>query len=308
MKPQEPKDINSEQSWATARKLAHLLFPIPPAITQAIQLLWTDHQLARDTGVIKIRLTTLNALKLVERSGKLRAPIYFAASALYPEKLESTTEDDVTKALVDILGPGLFASFLALVYLHRRLNKICSDAQWETLAKELVLNMELGFLVGSAVPKLGAADGTLAGGIRFAALAPFLIATPEYFMRYRNLKKRQFDIPHEHNLWHCDHTQIAAFLLKEFGFSNDLMRISLALRKESDSAHPLNQELAPWRSALRFIDAIKQNASITESSSELTLTPEELNDLSSKTAALFKGNSSFTWMFKKSSTPDDELA
>ncbi|NDC37096.1 MAG: hypothetical protein EBZ48_03480 [Proteobacteria bacterium] len=300
-------DPNKEECWNNARRLAHLLFPIPPSISQAIQLLWNDHLLARETGVPKVRMVTLNALRLVERSGKLRAPIYFAATSLYPEKLASTTEDDVGKALVDILGPGLFASLLALVYLHRRLNKICVNEQWDTLSKEFVLNMELGFIVGSSLNKVSPADGTLVGGIRFAALAAFLLATPEQFLRYRNLKKRQFDIPHEHSLWGCDHSQIAAFVLKEFGFSNDLMRISHALRKEADSVHALTPELQPWRSTLRCIDTIKSNGELTECSKDLSPTEAELSTLSERTSALFTGTSSFAWMFKKSSAVDEEF-
>ena len=244
-------EIDSESSWSIARSYASLLNPIPSIIGNAVQLMWGDHLAQKETGVLKLRNTTMGQLRMIEKSGKLKAPVYFAALALYPDKFTAKPEDDVIKALIETLGPGMFAAILAMVYLHRRLNKICTDEQWQTLSKEMVLNMELGYLVGSAVPRLGPADGTLAGGIRYATLATFLIRTPDHFMRYRNLKRRQFDIPHEHSLWQCDHTQVAAYTLKELGFSTDLRKNCHALRKLDDNELcTLPPQLSPWRAAL----------------------------------------------------------
>ena len=301
-----PVDFNSEESWATTRRYTSFLMPIPPSISYVLQLLRADYLASLQTGTVRVQSTTLSALHMIEISAKLKAPIYFAATELYPDRVDVLQEDDTVKALCDVLGPGLLGSVLALVYLHRRINKICADPQWETLSKEMVLNMELGFLVGSAVPKLGAADGVLAGGIRYAMLAPFLIATPEYFKRYRNLKHRRFDLQHEHKIWGCDHSQIAAFMLKELGFSLDLRANSHALRMfDDDEFCTLPPELANWRAVLRFIDTIKDNGDLASGARELSLTPEELQDVKTKTEALFKGNSSFTWMFKGSKTLDD---
>ena len=305
--PPEKIDLNSESSWNTSRRFASVLFPIPPVIISAMQNLWTDHLTAKETGSVKVRMTTLQALKMIDRSSKLKLPIYFAATELFPDQVATITEDDTTKALVDILGPGLFATFLGMVYLHRRLKKICTDEQWLLLSKEMVINMELGYLIGSSVPKLGAAEGTLAGGMRYAALAPYLIMTPDPFKRYRNAKKRQFDIQHEHTTWGCDHTQICAYILKEMCFSPDLLKNSHAFRKlDNNELCTLDGELDSWRSALRFIDEVKANADLAASAVKLALTAEELISLKTKTDALFKGKTSFAWMFK--STGPDEPA
>lgn len=300
-------DIDGETSWTVARSYAALLNPIPSIISNAVQLLWGDHMLQRQSGKLLLRATTLAQLRMIEKSGKLKAPVYFAALALYPDQFTKVAEDDVIKALVNVMGPGMLSVILSLVYLHRRLNKICVDTQWDSLSKEMVLNMELGYLVGSTVPKLGPADGMLAGGIRYPALATFLIRTPDPFKRYRNLKKRQFDIPHEHSIWSCDHSQVASYTLKELGFSHDLRKNSHALRKLDDNQMcTLPPELTPWRDALRFIDAIKSGTDPGQYSGALKLSPEELSNLRGKTELLFKGQSAFGWMFKASKVDAEE--
>src|SRR5690606_6103682 len=139
---------------------AQTLSPIPSSVSLPIAALWRNHTENRDSGTGSISDASYSALKRMEKAAKLTTPLISAASALYPEKVSAVPGSDSLRRLVDALGPGLFASLLGLLYCHRRLNKICTPAEWgTTLSKEYVLNMELGYLVGSSFPKLGGADG-----------------------------------------------------------------------------------------------------------------------------------------------------
>lgn len=293
-------DFNSPESWAIARTYSSLLSPVPYSVASGVAALWAEHNRQLDNPGSPIGSSVFSALRLFSQSTKLKLPIYFAATTLYPEKVAELQEDDSVKSMLHLLGPGLFAGFLSLVFLHRRLNKIMEPETWANMSKEMVLNMELGFLIGSAVPRLGPAGGTIAAGIRYTAFCTMILRTPEQFKKYRVSKKRQLDIAYEHSVWGCDHSQISAYTLKELGLSLDLSKNAHALRQlDDDQMCELTGELAVWRSALRFVDAIKHGQDLKQHAADLKLSESELADLTAKTEELFSGKSRFGWMFHK---------
>jgi hypothetical protein len=298
-----PIDFDSEQSWSMARRHAAFLSPIPSSVSLSVQTLWANHCTGNRTdGALEIWPDSFMALRRVDRTAKLKTPIYFAAQALFPDAFASMQEDDTSDALLRILGPGLFASFLAMVYLHRRLSRVCTAPEWETLSKELVLNMELGYLVGESLPKVSPALGALLGGIRYASLATFLIRSPDIYTRYRNRMKKKFDLPYEHQQWGCDHAQVSAYLIKDLGFTKDIIEISKVLRKTPPAGQKLIPEMAVWHSALHWIDGIKDGEvppKSPEHSSTLAASAANAANVKAKTDELFRKGSSFGWMLRK---------
>ncbi|MBN8550314.1 MAG: hypothetical protein J0M12_13435 [Deltaproteobacteria bacterium] len=305
----EPVDLNSEESWSMARRHAAFLSPIPPSVSVAVQALWKNHNEALVPGdEVKISPESYMAIRRVDKSAKLKTPIYFAAMSLFPDRVRTMTEDDTSKALLEILGPGLFASFLGLIYCHRRLNRICTAPEWESLSKEMVLNMELGYIVGSTIPTVGSGLGSLLGGIRYTALATFLIRSPDIYTRYRNRFKKKFDAAHERSQWGCDHAQICAYLIKDLGFTKDIIEVSRVLRSVAPGEN-LNREMSIWRAALQWIDSLKDGKCPPEDpalSKTLEATPQHVAEIKEKTEKLFKSGSTFTWMLRASGDDKEE--
>lgn len=296
-------NLNDSKAWDNARRYASLLDPIPSSVSGAIKELWSNYEDSLVLSQFKMSERSLRYIKRVEKSAILITPLYFAATALFPEQFEELKEDNATVALSEILGPGLFASLLALVYMHRRLNKLAPAEEWDSLSKEYVLNMEVGYLVGSATSQIGAAIATLVGGIRFAALATLLIRDAEQYKRYRNLKKSSFDIEFEHERWGCDHGQISAYLLKSLGFPLDAQQVCFALRRAEEDLSQINKEFVKWRVSSKVIDDFKQ--SVPPSLEDirrygLELTAEDLTQINMSCGKLFESGSTFTWMFKGS--------
>lgn len=310
MNSQTPPDLHSEESWAMARRHAAFLSPIPPSVSYAIQTLWKNHGEALVPGEeVAISQESYMAIRRVDRSAKLKTPIYFAATSLFPEKVEALSEDDTSAALLEIFGPGLFASFLALVYLHRRLNRICTAPEWESLSKEFVLNMELGYLMGSTLSAVGPAVGALLGGIRYAALSTFLIRSPDIYIRYRNRFKKRFDPIHEHTQWGCDHAQICAYLIKDLGFTKNILDTSKVLRKAIPPPENISRDMRLWRALLFWIDAIKEgNCPPPEQDAvdAMEASSQEIADIKSKTEKLLKDGSTFTWMLRSGDAEKSE--
>jgi len=302
-----PSALELEASWVQARAFANLLNPIPPAVVRAIQTLWANHLDNLTLGSATISPQSVIALKAVDKSSKLRTPLYFAAASLYPDQMETIQEDDTTVALLRVLGPGFFATLLGLVYLHRRLNKICRNAEWQNLSKEYVLNMELGFYAGSAFTRLGTGEGTLVGGIRYAAMATLLLRTPDYFIRYRNLKRKRIDLEHEQSLWGCDITQIGACLIKNLGFRKDLLEVGAALR--GDLTVSLPDDLRRWRAAIGWIDAMKAGTPPDpEHWLALDSDPSQVQELTARTNKLLRDGSTFTWMLQRGDVRGEDPA
>ncbi|MBX7143117.1 MAG: hypothetical protein K1X79_01565 [Oligoflexia bacterium] len=286
-----------------ARRHAAFLSPIPSSVSLAVHALWNNHCNGKRTdGVLEIWPDSFTALRRVDRTAKLKTPIYFAAQTLFPDAFDSMQEDDTSDALLRILGPGLFATFLAMVYMQRRLNKVCEATEWETLSKELILNMELGYIAGQGIPKLTAALGTLLGGIRYAALATFLIRSPDIYSKYRNRMKKKFDFFYEHQQWGCDHSQISAFLVKELGFTKDIIEVAKVLRRSPSSGEALSPEMKTWHAGLCWIDGIKEGKippEEKEAVDTLKATSAEIAAVRSGTEKLFKEGATFTWMLRK---------
>jgi hypothetical protein len=131
-----------------------------------MRTLWKAHKAARPNEAPTISEEVLGAVKLIERSSILRVPIYFAASSLYPERFEANTDDDIGRAVVGILRPGLFAVVLTLLYYHRRLKKILPEVPLSAqLSEEYITAMEAGFCVGIASSLPGDAAGMLVAGL-----------------------------------------------------------------------------------------------------------------------------------------------
>jgi hypothetical protein len=293
-------NLNAEESWTNSRSYARYFEPIPSAVGIAVQTTWRNFVENEASGENEVSPESQESLRRMDRSSKLKTPLYFAAGALYPEKVSATREDEASKAVVEVLGPGLFATLLALVYLHKRSAKILEKTDWESLSKEWILHAELGFIVGSTVSHVGPAIGTLVGGIRHAAIMAFMMHSAEQFSKYRNLKKKRFDYEYEHAHWGCDHAQIAAYILQSFGLRRDLFEMASALRTLPPSV-PLPAELKRWKAAAHMIEAIKEGGyQLPAQASDLgvVVSAEESALLKERIAMLFKGQSRFTWMLR----------
>ncbi len=299
-------ELESDESWSKARQYAALIGPIPSTLADALRILWKEYQ-ANPKGkqVSTPSDEAVRAIRMIERAPKLRAPIYFAASALYPDRFDGYAEDDVCRALLYILGPGMFAVLLGVVYFHRRVTKIVTSEDWQKLTKDLLINMELGFLVGQSSPRLGEAEGLLIGSIRHLALATMLIVKPADFAKYRRTTSKKFDPVLETNFFGCDHAQIAAYLINMLGFRKDVLEMGSAIRKIGKTTLPLSDALQIWKASLFFLDHLKMGICPPPDQScserlELT-SPAICESLLNRCNQILDRGSSFGWLLRKSS-------
>jgi len=290
---------DSQTSWVRARQFANLLNPIPFTVSSAIQTLWTNHidNIALSSSAIWEE--SVLAVRQVDRSAKLKTPIYFAAMSLHPEAFEKAKNDDSSKVLLSVLGPGTFAVILGLVYLHRRCIKIINHEDWNKLSDEIVINMEVGHLTGTTLTELGPVAGMLIGGIRYAALATLLLWTPQHYARYRKAKRRMLDLEYERSVWGCDHAQVTACLIRALGFRNDVHDMTRAFRGDDMEGAP--RDLHTWKIGLEWMETIKWSGkSPGLNNAPLGSTQSSAADLVDEINEVIKDGTSFSWMLRTS--------
>jgi len=204
------------ESWEYTRGYAGVFGRPPAPFVAAVRCLLTQHAEGASEASGSTRYQILRLLK----SPSLFSPLYFAASAFTATTISSsrrTSESDLLKAFL----PDEAASLLALVYLWRRASSICDGEELRFIEDTLVDPMNLGFLVGRAIPSIGAGLSVLQAAIPILGLTAFLSHDPQGFKEYRRLVRRQgggWDCSLEIKRWGCTRIQVGAVLVQSLGF------------------------------------------------------------------------------------------
>lgn len=297
---------NSAESWDYAARYADILRTMPERLQTAVRELRKNQPESGDGLEGPVSYTSLSAVKIIYRAARFKVPIYFAASQLFPERFKAA-EDDTEKALLTVLGPKLFATLLSLVWYRRRLAKLSSSDATESLVQDLLVNMEIGYLLGTAVPELGMADAIILGVVRFAALGTLLVGDAGTFQRYRNLHKGKFVPEFERERWGCDHAQISTYLLQGIGMPQTPaqsgkrrtpfeIRESMLGRLHDDAASdPL---LILWMKAIRVFDAVHSGKGGDTALQALGVDATVASEFLSYAAEVLSNGTSFGWMLR----------
>lgn len=305
-KPPVSVDIDSERSWDLAKRYANQINPVPFQISMAIKAMRKIHDDSAGAEVKTVPQEAVTAIKLIDKTPNLKTPLYFAASILFPDRFKHA-EDDASRALLQVLQPGFFGSLLALIYMYRRIGKLAPPDAFEMLSKDLLTNMEMGFILGREIQEVGAADGILIGGIRHMAVGSFLLRDAEAYTKYRNVKKHKLEVEHERPKWGCDHAQVAAYLLQNVGFQWDLRKMRLALlgevdHKDLDAQHQRFARIVYW------LDSLKDGSKSADKLGNFKVTEAGFKKLLEDSGKVFNNGSSFVWMKRGGQVPDRKSA
>ena len=200
---------NDEGTWEIAGQYAGLVKTLPDRVSYLLKVLREEHIAGNEA----VSDRCLNYVREIDKLKPLKVPIYFGASHLVPDKFNAS-EDDTSKALLAVLGPGMFFSLLITVWFYRRLGKLVPATLWERFSANLLAEIELGYEVGCAVPDLGPSDGLIFATVRGVGLGAFALQDEEQYGRYLNLHKGKVNLEYEVDRFMCDHSQIGVYLLQ----------------------------------------------------------------------------------------------
>jgi hypothetical protein len=253
----ETTELMSAQSWEYTRGYAGVFGTPPAPFVTAIRTLLNEES----NGAPQPSSATLYQILRLMKSPSLFAPFYFAACTFVPTAISSTSRT-TEAAVLKSFSAFEIASLLAVTYLSRRAQALCDADELKLLEDLLVEEVNLGFLVGRAIPSIGAGMCLLQAATPVLGLAAFLRHDPNGFKEHRRLLKKQ-NLKWDHDLemqrWGCTRVQIGSVLAQSLGFgikranaiTNSLMGVSESLgAEETETTHDAKMA-ALWSESIR---------------------------------------------------------
>lgn len=241
------EEIDPQEAWGRAGRIAALYGSVPAQLTSVIRLLLADHREGRKDW----SPTSLSAATRLFRGPSLCAALYYSSQSFRSEQLDSL-ERVGAEDLVKLYTPIDLVSIIAMVFMYRRARRVCPKDEFGGLSDEIVIHSEMGFHVGDAIPEIGAALGMLRASIRafaFAALATQNIKLYKGYRRNLRTDDREFDAALETQEWGCTSAEISAVLLQTLGLG-----VPLPHSIDRSLAHPIGvlneNDLEEYRASL----------------------------------------------------------
>jgi hypothetical protein len=272
------------ESWEYARAFAYALGTLPSSFTSVIRLLLTDHD--KNPSALS-DFGRFFAGRLL-RSASLQAPYYGAIKYFKPTLLEDPSEPFEVRDFLDAFSGYEHASLLAAIFIHRHSKKLCETDLIRCVTPLLQQSLNLGWLVGNALPSVGPGPGLLIGGFRVFGFLPFLKHDPHNFstyLSYLSENKLSIDVDYEYRQWQCNSLQVALMMCQQLGFG--IKRV-IPLMKAITTTSPLinNDE---FERAFRALDVWMVSISKMRSAPSIPMPPKYYPTKSNLDVLLMRG-------------------
>lgn len=296
-KEEKPADKERRETWQAAQEFADFLGQTHPLFQSAVRTLMS----MKPESVDRFTLHETYPLNTLSKSGIFQSVIYHAGMSIHEIEL-AMIEKLTMKSLLAVFPPDELACLIAALYLYRQCRKTVDAEVWETMHREIQLQMEAGYHVGSFIPSIGTPKGLLVGAIRYTALSLFSM---ESMRTYRLFKRRLdenevlFDIEREKELWGCNHLQVAALILQQSGFGLTAARgLCPELVSDENGNEALSEESKAWYATRRWIEAVlvEEKAPAEYSGGSFSVPSDKFSELGKKIEAIFENGSSFNWI------------
>lgn len=206
------------------------------------------------------------SLMTIARSRKFQTVLYFAARELGFGTHEQLQELSAEELLMKF-QPSELAAVAAISYLSHRIQTLCPDEVWDPVRRDLVLQVEVGRVLGESISFIGRGRGLVVGGIRPLAAALFSRGNPHAYIRYGghlNRLELLYDLEYERETWGCTHLQIFGYMLQQIGFGVHAARaVSLGLEYQS-SNYEIEGDADRWMAAGLWIQSLLEREAAPE--------------------------------------------
>ncbi|MCB0334883.1 MAG: hypothetical protein KDD62_01215 [Bdellovibrionales bacterium] len=216
-----PKFEGDPDSWIRAKELVEALGFIPTSFSTAIRILMVDH---RDAAPMISPVSSFLMTRLLQ-SPTTKAAFYYATLTYYSHEVNNTPFLPSSQ-LLRYYPPGEVAAILLNVYLYRRFKNTLTKEQMVSFIDRLVVDMEIGRLVGEAIPRIGTMMGLIAGSLPHYSRALFMLADPMRYLEYREvlaIERVNYHNEYELNYFGCTQQQLGAQMLQLFSFGLPLV-------------------------------------------------------------------------------------
>ncbi len=294
------QDSDSPSAWTSARRCAEGLGRPPDTLLLCARALMA-HVAANGEQTRDLDLASRHLLKRLLRSRTFRARIYFAADALKPEVLAGYPSLGWNEFL-SLFTPYEYAALITLIALHRQAKISCPGEEWPKLSYHLYAGIDLGYLLGASIARIGSVTGMLVGAMRPIALSAFGKRDAAGFKNYRKhlkLKSIINDPAMEMTTWGCTSQKVSALLLQQFGFGIEYTRHFVQALENTLDEHLEGKAIA-IRVASRWVDGLFYHDSPPTSSlgDEFDISQHKLEALAAKLDKIKQDHTKNHWLMR----------
>lgn len=297
----------NRETWRAAQDFAEFLGQSHPLFKTAIRSLMG----MKPESLDRFTLHETYPLNTLTKSKTFQSVLYHAGLTLHEVEF-AMVEKMSMKNMLAVFPPDELACIIAMLCVYRQCRKTLEPEVWSDMSKEIQLQMEAGYHVGSYVPAIGTARGLLVGAIRYVSLSLFSmesIRTYRLFKRRLEENEMLFDLEREKDLWGCNHLQVAALILQQIGFGLTAARgLCPELVSDEGGSSVLTPESQVWYAARRWIEAVLEDEAAPKeyTSGEYFLEQDKFAELEKRIDGIFEKGTSFDWIDKSpADLPED---
>lgn len=217
---QPPGD--QEKVWELAKYFAISFGEVPNSFSGTIRALVADDAKSSDAYSTGSRFMAGRLLK----SSSVAVPLRGATQLFFPDKADAV-QNASPEAFLALYKPVETAALLGVVYAYKKVKKRSPSEEWEHFSSVLTRCIDLGGLIGRALPRVGFSLGLLAGAFTAICQVPFLLQNPKEFKAYRRKlgKTQPYDLALQLESFGCTHIHIATMLLPTLGYGVPLSKL-----------------------------------------------------------------------------------
>ncbi|MCB0317742.1 MAG: hypothetical protein KDD56_03230 [Bdellovibrionales bacterium] len=219
-------NLGSQESWERALSISGKIGTIPGLFSSTIRTLQLDQSKG---GTLSPG--GRHGIKTLFKGPSMKSAVYHAALTYRPEKLEQDTFQRASN-LIKVFNPEELATIIAILFAYKKISRICQkyDLVWQERYKEMCRDIDLGALIGEALPKIGLSWGMLIPCINHMSLALMLDADQKALREYKLHLKNQniFSDPEkEFELFGCTHGQVCSSLVQKLCVGTEISEAML---------------------------------------------------------------------------------
>lgn len=285
------------QSWSNAMNHVAAMGFIPTSFSTAIRLLMVDEK----QGLVTTSPVSNFLMGRVLQSPTIKASFYYATLTYYGTEVNNTPYLSSAQ-LLRFFPPGEIAGILLNIFYFRRIKNFCKISTNDPVFKNFLLDIELGRLVGEAIPKIGTLKGLLIGSLKFYSMAIFKFLDTEKFNTYMiHLKStnQHYDNEMELQFWGCTHQQIGSQILQSLSFGLPLVHCyNLAFCKNDDRTYDTDPDSFSLAIAERWVNTLRETGKIPDFTHDGRLYPSQnkLHKLLYQVDELRSSGSKYKWI------------
>lgn len=250
----------TEPTWHRASEVLLAQLSVPSHVLNLFRSGWNGQVQAKETIKV-LGFSRLNPSCLLNAAGI--------------QEKESSSEAAAVEHALQILGPRYSSLVLAVNLCCRQVLATKPPTVWRKILEEMMVNVEIGYRLGTRVFDLGIHGGGLMGFALTAGYAFLLAHQPKIYRDWNNARKEGSGRQSEVQYFGCSAYQIASLAMQQLGFGHQTaIGIACGGGGVDESSFRMTDDILFWKAAYQWIEALRDGRNYPADPRIRTVFPE----------------------------------